>query len=213
MASDKQKTEALRRAITLKNLRRHDDEITDIVAQSPFAVVYYSSVDDNNDFVWVSSPSLPFLDLVLTLIPPQQKSNIEGPMFIFKRFARPSSPHFSLNPSAHSPPHRSQAPFYGFMILNHKGLEYIHQLLTPELDAVSEEGMIMFRTSVNEGPSRSSGPPPDPSRIPTMLLDSPPSRKRDGDLGPGRRRPQVDVYQDGAVRHATSGNLPSPPPS
>lgn len=49
--SDKEK---LRNSLTLKNLRRHDDKVVSIVAQSPHAVVYTSSNDANGDDQWVS---------------------------------------------------------------------------------------------------------------------------------------------------------------
>ncbi|KAM0747294.1 hypothetical protein T439DRAFT_329042 [Meredithblackwellia eburnea MCA 4105] len=57
------------------------------------------------------------------------KTGVEGPMFLFQR---------------------SEAPYYGFIVINQKGMEYVYELLTPELDAVEEQGMIMFRTSVDE---------------------------------------------------------------
>lgn len=85
----------------------------------------------------------------------QIKSTVEGPMFLFQRCDPPALRARSWT-SAQLTRHsvascRSQAPFYGFMILSTKGLEFVHELLTPAFDAVSEAGMIMFRASVDEG--------------------------------------------------------------
>ena len=39
-----------------------------------------------------------------------------------------------------------------------KGLKYTYELLSPNIDIVSQEGMIMYRASVNEGASLSLHP-------------------------------------------------------
>ncbi|GAA6017511.1 hypothetical protein JCM11491_006848 [Sporobolomyces phaffii] len=104
MSTLKAKQDQIRQQLNLKNLQRHDPNISEIVTSASYASVY-----ENFGEQWV-------------------KTGVEGPMFLFSR---------------------TQAPHYGFFVLNRQGLEYIQEFLTPDCELNVGGEFILFESGQN----------------------------------------------------------------
>ncbi|GAA5963956.1 hypothetical protein JCM3765_006070 [Sporobolomyces pararoseus] len=104
MSTLKAKQDQIRQQLNLKNLQRHDPQISEIVTSASYASIY-----ENYGEQWV-------------------KTGVEGPMFLFSR---------------------SQAPHYGFFVLNRQGLEYIQEFLTPDCELSVGGEFILFESGQN----------------------------------------------------------------
>lgn len=187
MALPKMDTEAVRLQLNLSNLKRHDPHITAIVSSTSYASVY-----ENRGEGWVRRLPLycrrilgnsgrSLFDLNRTLLTQlrfdlQVKTGVEGPMFLFSRYAcrstcireRRGTSSVALYAERLTETltklltHRTTSPSYGFFVLNRQGLEYVQEFLTEESEVKVEGEFILYEGGQDVGAFFLSFLPPSP---------------------------------------------------
>lgn len=148
MPSAAQSQASIRLALNLKNLRRHDASITDIVGSASYATAYWNVGGD-----WVRpcrfETSYELIRRALVVGEDQYR----GPHVPVQSVS-------SSNPPVQARAHwdvctcRSREPTYGFFILNRNGLENILEDLTAESEVRMEGEFILFEPFAEAGESR-----------------------------------------------------------
>jgi hypothetical protein len=141
---------SIRLALNLKNLRRHDASITDIVGSASYATAYWNVGGD-----WVRPLILvPCLELMQRALDAGEDQH-RGPHVPVQSVSS-SIPPTPARAHRDVCAGRSREPKYGFFILNRNGLENILEDLTAESEVRMEGEFILFEPFAEAGGSHTS---------------------------------------------------------